>query len=221
MSRRSIPHFHAVNMNSHKTVVLDVFGTLAYIQRPHRAYSILREALAPVDAAAFGRLAMTRPLTPAGVVAALGRRMDPQALDGIERLLWDEVASVRLYPETLAVLGELLAQGTRVVLGSNLALPFGSALEPLLDAVGPWQRLDEQPSGQALTAYSYDLGHLKPDPLFYAHIQQAVGGEILMAGDRREEDWQAPTRAGWRACWLKREDGYTLLDAMLALGLLR
>lgn len=223
MPGSGLPSLDDPNMNFEQTVILDVFGTLATIERPHKAYSLLREALGVSDTRAFGRLAMTESLTLAGLAGRTGR-IDPQVLAGIERLLWDETASVRLFPETISVLSELLAQGTRVVLGSNLAMPFGCALEPLLDAVGPWSRLGEDPDAQAITAFSYDIGHLKPEAEFYRHIQKALGAptrSLAMTGDRLDEDCQAPARQGWRSHQLQREEGQTLIDAVMALDLLR
>lgn len=204
------------------TLVLDVFGTLAYISRPHRAYSLLRESLGETGQG-FAVEAMSAPM---GIVELAGKRgrVDTQVLAGIERMLLDEVASIRLYPDTIAVLGELLSQGTRIVLGSNLALPFGAALEPLLEAVGPWMRLGEGEAGPALTAYSYDLGLVKPDPDYYQAIAEELGvapAELFMIGDRQDEDFQAPSRAGWSCHLLQREKGFGLADAAIALGLLR
>ena len=218
-----IPAVIFTNMNPNQTVILDIFGTLATIERPHRSFSILRETL-NVSKGKFGRAAMTDPHTLTSLSQIFGR-VDPQVLTGIERLLWDEVASIRFFPESLSVLRELLAQGSQVILASNLALPFGCAIELLLDNVGPWQALNATNGKEsALLAYSYNLGSVKPEDGFYKTINdyaQPYQTNTWMIGDRYEEDCLGAIKAGWNGYHLRRDEGENLMDAMLKLGILK
>lgn len=56
--------------------------------------------------------------------------------------------------------------------------------------------------------YSAEIGFAKPNPSFYSTVQQRLSlppAEILIVGDDRENDFDAPRRAGWQALHLRRE----------------
>lgn len=54
---------------------------------------------------------------------------------------------------------------------------------------------------------SQDIGASKPDPRFFSLAAERAGappGEVLLAGDRLDNDVSPAKRAGWRTVWIKR-----------------
>lgn len=56
-------------------------------------------------------------------------------------------------------------------------------------------------------SWSFEVGALKPSQAIYDHMCKALGchpHSVLMVGDREEEDFLGPLRAGMRAIRLRR-----------------
>lgn len=183
-------------------VVVDAFGTIAYLSRPTRPYARLRLALEAggVDVSGFPLLAMTSPLGLAGMASHYGVHLPLPFLEAIEHDLYDEIASLSLSPGAVDALSRALTAGCSVVVGSNLALPYGSALKVALSAAG-LELGAINGAGKLRAAFSYEMGYVKPQPEFYDAVADAVGEapcNILMLGDKLVEDHDAPARSGWR-----------------------
>ena len=201
-------------------VVFDAFGTLLKIPSPARPYAQLREALAthgaPVDG--FMRAVMTSRLGLAATAEQFGVDLPLPLLARFEDALGRELERIVPYPEAERVVASVLGQGATVVVASNLAWPYGASVLAFLrrfGAVGPFARLQ--------TAFSYDLGRLKPEAEFYQAVAHQLrlgdvpasdlASRIAMIGDRHDEDVAAPHRAGWSAQRLVRSRDETLDDA--------
>lgn len=174
-------------------VVFDVFGTLAEIRDRRAPFRQLLQWLEeegriphPEDAASL----MSRPLGLAAALEIFGGHPPFALLGRWGTDLQAELASIRLYPEAAAVLRALRDAGYRLGVCSNLALPYGQAVMPLL------------PLKPDLYAWSYEVGAVKPDPAMYAYVVQHLGcrpEEVLFVGDTWEADYLGPTRFGMRA----------------------
>lgn len=107
------------------------------------------------------------------------------------------VDTVAADPESVPVL-ERLAPRFRLALLSNY--PDAPAIRESLHRTGLDRFLDP-------VIVSADLGRVKPHPLPFARMQEALGlppHAILYVGDNWLADVQGARRAGWRSVWVTR-----------------
>lgn len=181
-----------------RAVVFDVYGTLVRIgerRAPFRALLTRMEAAGRPREAGDASTIMSRELDLAGAAKLLGANLSAPELSELERDLETELASVRLFPDSLAVLQALAARGLKLGLCSNLAAPYAA---PVLGLLPP---LDAY-------AWSFEVGATKPEPAIYAHVCRQLGCEpaqVLMVGDTPEADLHGPRRYGMRSLLLRRE----------------
>lgn len=119
-------------------------------------------------------------------------------------LVWE------LFDDVPAVIRRLQADGFRVAIASN----FDLRLHAVCDALVPLDRVDRR-------LISSELGYRKPSPLFYQQACVALEttpDRLLMVGDDRRNDVDAPRRAGWNALWLNRDTPGNLPDELGSLG---
>ncbi|MPS82276.1 MAG: HAD family hydrolase [Achromobacter sp.] len=192
-----------------KAVAFDAFGTLVYIGKRRSPYRVLMQW-----AQDHGRsrrdgdadLVMSRALDLRGASAALGVTPPSGLLEQWEKDLEHEVASIRLYPDSLDVIIRLQKLGYRVGLCSNLAVPYGARVRELLPMLNAY-------------AMSYDVGAVKPQPRIYQFLLERldlVADEVLFVGDTVIADLEGPRAFGMQACLLNRSAGQTLADVVLA-----
>lgn len=181
-----------------RAVVFDVYGTLVRIgerRAPFRALLTRMEAAGRARQAGDAATIMSRELDLAGAAALLGADLSAPELVALERDLQTELASVQLFPDSLAVLRALAARGFKLGLCSNLAAPYAA---PVLGLLPP---LDAY-------AWSFEVGAIKPEPAIYGHVCRELGCEpaqVLMVGDTPEADLHGPRRFGMRSLLLRRE----------------
>ncbi len=87
--------------------------------------------------------------------------------------------------------------GLRIAIGSN----FDSRLRGVVAGLSELDRRVDT------LVISSEIGVRKPHPRFYVHACESLRLEprqVLFVGDDRENDVDAPTRAGCRAIWVKR-----------------
>jgi hypothetical protein len=184
-----------------KCIVLDAFGTIAQLTHPLRPYSALREILAErgIIVDDFPVRAMTAPLSLAGLAKHYGVELSMEQMMQLEANLFQDLSGLTLAPGLL----HLQEIGIRVVIGSNLGLPYGVVLERMLASQGV--SLESlSPSARFGKAFSYEMGQIKPSPDFYTKIETMMGlpaHSFLMIGDRPEEDRAAPMAGGWQTEW--------------------
>lgn len=183
-----------------RAVAFDLFGTLVEIADKRNPYGRILTALKLTDdkRAEARRRLMSEPIGLAGIAPAFGRELDPQVLADAEQDLYRELASVRLYPEAADTLRRLRADGLRIAIASNLALPYSVPVRLLLQF-----ELDAY-------AWSFEVGAIKPDAAFYGELCRRLdcpAEEILMVGDTFANDYQGAMAAGLQALHLDRSGG--------------
>lgn len=205
-------------------IVFDAFGTLVEIQRPLRPYASLRAALQArgADTSSLPRQAMSSTLSLAALAKNAGVPLPAEVLLPLEETVAREVASVAVFPDATAAIERALALADRVVVASNLAPPYGKPVERWLRRWGVVEKLSASSQARLLTAFSFDLGLLKPEPAFYAEVadrlssltgKPAASLRLAMIGDKQAEDFDGPRAAGWQAHRLSRASGQVLQDA--------
>jgi FMN phosphatase YigB (HAD superfamily) len=185
-----------------QAVVFDAFGTLCRITEPRNPYKkLIKEAAKHGEnPAAARRFVMTKRLTLREAAYQLSF-FDDETIHALESDLAAELASIQLYPEVIDVLLGWKERGVRIVVGSNLAMPYAAPLLKLL----PFE-LD-------VYGWSFEIGHLKPDFMFYNDIAQRLGGDaargrmdsILWIGDSLINDHNGPIGNGMRSILIRRD----------------
>lgn len=187
-------------------VLFDVFGTLIKIDNRRSPYlQLLRHGRArgrrphPGDAMTL----MTRDLTLSEAAIDLGIPAGYVKLQSLERLLEEELSSLKLYEDALEAIGMLQATGLKIGLCSNLAAPYGPAVRKLLPGMDAY-------------GFSYELGLVKPDPIIYESVcrmlevepgRQLGGSRVVMIGDSVRCDRDGARAAGIAGFYLGREGG--------------
>lgn len=195
----------AIDYSKVKCVVMDAFGTIAQLSHPQRPYSLLREIIeahgAPVEN--FAVKAMTTPSTLAALASQYEVGIPMKQFADLETALFEDLNGMEIADGASVAIQSLIEKGIRVVIGSNLALPYGIGLLRMLSAQG--LHIDQLASDKMLMrAFSYEIGEIKPHSAFYKKVEDTIGLEsdsFLMVGDRPEEDREAPLGCGWQAEW--------------------
>ena len=205
-------------------IVFDAFGTLVEIQHPLRPYASLRATLQArgADTSTLPRQAMTSIISLAALAQNAGVPLPAEVLLPLEEAVDREAASVAVFSDAAAAIEQALVHADRVIIASNLAHPYGKPVERWLRRWGVVEKLSATSQSRLLTAFSFDLGLLKPEPAFYAEVvsrlssladKPAASLRLAMVGDKTAEDFLAPRAAGWEAHRLDRSSGQVLLDA--------
>ncbi|MBA1278809.1 HAD family hydrolase [Stutzerimonas stutzeri] len=179
-----------------KVVIFDVFGTLVQIQNRRSPYLRLlklarlqgRRPL-PDDALQL----MTLDMTLASAARHFGIKISDTQLQELEQRLAEELESMALFSDAPEAIELLQNSGVRVGVCSNLASSYGLDVKRLLP------RLDAY-------TFSYEVGHVKPDPAIYRAACASLGieaghwfdshGRVLMLGDSRQCDRDGPREVG-------------------------
>ncbi|XZG69346.1 HAD family hydrolase [Chitinibacteraceae bacterium HSL-7] len=192
-----------------QAVVFDAFGTLLAMGHGHRPYLQLMRALRasgraprPDDA----RTVLTFNGPPEALAAHLGYRLTPEEQASIEHALAADLAQIALYDDVKPALAWLNASGIRLALCSNLAQPYGAAVDQWLPALDAY-------------ALSFQLGCIKPEPAIYAHVLEALqlpASACLFVGDTPAADVTGPQAAGMAALQICRQGGPALMVQLKA-----
>ncbi len=179
-----------------KAVAFDLFGTLVQIGQPTQPFGKLLEQIGrpPAESKFLRRLIMTKNEGLAGIANALGGDISLAKLAEIESALYEELASVHLFPESLEVLDTLRSKGIKIGIASNLAAPYAVPVKILLPAMD-------------VEVWSFDVGAVKPEPAFFEQVIAGFGfdaNEILMVGDNGKNDVAGARAAGIQARLIQR-----------------
>jgi len=172
-------------------VIFDAFGTLCDIRTKRRR--LARLARFHPDRRRARELIMTRALSLREAAHEL--RVQDIDLAMLEEELATELASIRLYPEVIGVLEAVRASGAKIGIASNLAAPYA---EPLLRLL---------PFAPDACAWSFEVGHLKPDPRIFSWVCERLdvsASEALMVGDTFVDDYEGALASGLNALHLDR-----------------
>ncbi len=175
-------------------VAFDAYGTLCRVTRPHNPLRLLFQRLG-LAGRELGHEVMTLNLD----LPELARRYSPSRmieLDDLQRLLRDELDSVRLYPETAEVLQNLRRKGYRLAVISNLAKPYAEPVKRLLE-----QYIDE-------FVWSFEAASAKPDRAIFATLcrrLRCLPMRVLMVGDSWEADMMGASQFGMPSVLIDRQ----------------
>jgi len=186
------------NSNQIKYIIFDVFETLI---QPHVKHHPFRQLLK--WAREYGRQALdgdarTVMTINGGVRAisnALGISPSDRFVESIENQIDREISHLTLFDDVTNTLNDLQSRGIHVGLCSNLAQPYGIAIEKLLSEL------------DAKKFLSYELGTIKPEPQIYKEILSSFNcapEECLFVGDSFEADYAGPIALGMGARQLNR-----------------
>lgn len=171
-----------------EAVVFDAFGTLVRRLVPSDAYRRLWDLRDKRREGLDVQLPMRRPLALRDVAEAWGAPLE--GLRPLELSLKQDTLAVLPYEEAWGVVDHIRRSGRKVVLCSNLALPYA---EPLM----------RQFRGMVHTwMWSFDTGAIKPEPAMFEAVMEATGlppAAHVMVGDRWQEDVLGPRTMGWQA----------------------
>lgn len=189
-----------------RSVIFDVFGTLARISKTRYPYQRLIRSLRAQGLAVDAhqqRQIMSQMMPPSGIPDHLNSHLTLTQRKVFEADLQIELDSIELYPEVLDVIDLLQRSNLRVGLCSNLASPYSvrvRELLPFLDAV-----------------FSCEVGATKSDPIIYTQVLSRFGGsaaDILFIGDSFTNDVKAPSAMGMGTALIDRQKGQTLVDVL-------
>lgn len=179
-------------------VVFDLFGTLLQAGSGHNPYRKVLEwarsngrAPCPNDATTI----MTVDKNPDELFDTMGISPTAGIMSIFNEALEADIKSIRLFDDTVSTLERLTYQGVQIAICSNLAKPYGVALN-LIEEV------------DYIRFLSYEIGAIKPDPSVYEKVVEKSGayiGNILFIGDSLIADYQGPKRFGFRSLHLVRE----------------
>jgi putative hydrolase of the HAD superfamily len=136
------------------------------------------------------------------IVAVVFDEVSTQHASELFESLWNHFAQPqhwRLYDDVAPALQLLASRGIRIGIASN----FDSRLRTIIAGL-PGLAACER------VFVSSDVGFVKPDPRFFAAIQQQLrvpATEISLVGDDWLNDVVGARAAGWQSVWLCREEG--------------
>lgn len=186
-------------MATPKLVIFDLYGTLIRFGVKNHPYrKIMRWAQEngrppkPQDA----RTIMTQACAPAEVFAAIGIEVPTHMLSRLQAEIEEEIQSLTLFDDAIPVLNQLTSSGIPVAICSNLAQPYGIAINTLL------------PEFKIIKCLSYEVGYIKPEVEIYGWItnrSSLTPEQCLFVGDTRLADYEGPKLHGFQARYLIRE----------------
>jgi FMN phosphatase YigB (HAD superfamily) len=188
-------------------VIFDAFGTLLQIQQPtHPFRQILKLGIAQGrrPQADDIRTLMSRHLDLKGAAKHFGITLEAQQIKDLEQSLKAELASIKAYPDGLEALHLLREAGIKVSVCSNLAKPYGAAVDlllPDLDAYG----------------LSFEVGAMKPEKAIYQATVDQMSLDLVdcaMIGDSQRCDRDGPASFGIKGFFLGRDGSGDFSDLM-------
>lgn len=190
------------------TAIFDAFGTLLQIREgthPYRKIFRLGIEQGRRPKADDAEVLMSAPIDLKEAADLFGIRVERACMEQLEADLQDELASIEAYADGIASVAALQAAGIKVVVCSNLAKPYASAIKRIYPTLDGY-------------SFSFSVGAIKPSSRIYEHATRSVRAlphEAWMVGDSKRCDCDGPTTFGMRGFYLAREGGgsYTTLHA--------
>lgn len=187
-------------MNPPQLVIFDLYGTLIQFgAKLHPFRTILQWARQKgrTPKADDARTLMTMAGTPSEIFSSMGIIPPESMLIQLEEDIGHELSSLTLFDDVLPTLNQLIDWQIPIAVCSNLAQPYGAAIDRLL------------PHIQVLRCLSYEVGFIKPEREIYQSVitQANVKPErCLFVGDTWLADYEGPTKFGLQARHLVRSE---------------
>ncbi|OJJ16375.1 hypothetical protein BKI52_34365 [marine bacterium AO1-C] len=177
-----------------KIFVFDLYNTLLEITSPAMPFMKLYglyQRYTPISNREFRQMVMTKPYE--SIIQPL---VDEIMVDltPVQNGLDTELASVKLYPETVEVLSQL-SLNYPLYLVSNLASPYK---KPVFD-LGIAQFFQK-------IFFSSDVGHVKPQSEIFNLVPRNADDEVVMVGDSFNADIKGAQGMGWNYWWVQRKE---------------
>ncbi|MGN2404883.1 HAD family hydrolase [Pseudomonas syringae] len=179
------------------TAIFDAFGTLLQIREgthPYRKIFRLGIEQGRRAEANDAEILMSAPMDLREAADFFGIRVGDTLMSQLEADLNNELSSIEAYADGLATVAALQAAGIKVVVCSNLAKPYASAIKRLYPSL----------DGYSL---SFSVGAIKPSSKIYEHASQSVRAlphQAWMVGDSKRCDCDGPIAFGMRGFHLDR-----------------
>ena len=184
-------------LNGTRAVAFDCYGTLRCITIRSSPHPLLldRLNLTAHQRAQAARLIMTQRVRFRDVPALFGCSLPLSKIDALAAQMHLETATTELYEEVPEVIAKLKASGIKRALVSNSAEEYGLKPRMLLD------------DSFDVELWSFDVGEMKSDPIVCSLLCERSSirpQQILMVGDRLEDDVLGTRRAGLKVLPLDR-----------------
>ncbi|RYY04587.1 MAG: HAD family hydrolase [Gammaproteobacteria bacterium] len=190
--------FKSFKENYMKLVIFDVFGTLiryAVRHSPYRQLIKCGRAHGRKVSADDARKIMTSNCEIRELADHLKIRAPLDLLNKLENQIDEEMNAISLFDDVEETLSALLDRGIQIAICSNLAMPYGKAIDNLLSDFRFSRFL------------SYELCFMKPDIEIYRMISESTNicaNESLFVGDNFQCDYLGPINCGFHARHLVR-----------------
>lgn len=187
--------------------IFDAFGTLLKIgegTHPYRKILKLGVEQGRRPDSRDAEALLTIPMDLRQAADYFGIKVEVRLMSQLEADLERELASIEPYSDGITAVDVLQRGGVKVVVCSNLALPYASAIERLYPSLNGY-------------AYSFAVGATKPSANIYREALKSVSAapeDTWMIGDSKRCDCDGPAAFGIQGFYLDRkgEGGYLTLD---------
>ncbi|MHA6575460.1 HAD family hydrolase [Pseudomonas yamanorum] len=180
--------------------IFDAFGTLVKISdgsHPYRKILKLGIEQGRRPRVSDAQDLLSIPMDLRQAAEYFGVTIEPRLMSQLESDLERDLAGIEAYSDGIAVVEVLQAAGLKVVVCSNLAQPYASAIERLYPGLNGY-------------VYSFAVGAIKPSHEIYRQALQSVfaaPADAWMIGDSRLCDCEASSAYGIRGFYLDRKGG--------------
>ena len=184
--------------NKQELIAFDLFGTLVRFgvkRHPYRRILIWAKESGRRPRPNDARQLMTLDVPPEAVFKQLDISPPPELLERFRIDITEELESLTLFDDVEAILNSLVRAGVRLAVCSNLAQPYGAAVDRLLSQF------------DLIRCLSYQVGCIKPDAEIYAWLVRESGvtkEKTVFVGDNLVADYEGPTAFGFKAFHLVR-----------------
>ncbi|MBK4992385.1 HAD family hydrolase [Pseudomonas sp. S37] len=196
-----------------KTAIFDAFGTVVRIGHRTNPYGqLLREGIKQGRRPHSGdaHVIMTLNLDLHELAVHLGIRLSEPRRVEIESALQAELNSIEAYPDAIEAVAMLRERGVALGICSNLAKPYGTAVQRLFPSMDAY-------------AFSFEIGAAKPDPRIYQALLEmidarpgqsavATASEAWMVGDSARCDRDGARAVGVKGHYLDRSGASPIQD---------
>lgn len=182
-----------ININNHKAIIFDCFGTLLKINNPKYPYLKLLRNIPGLKKEDYQQVLKNR-LFLKDLNDFYNAKLPLELIEKANQELELELNSIEPYPETIDMLKKLTQRKIDFLICSNLALSYGKKVKQL-------------PISKEKLVLSYDAGTIKPEKKIYEICRDKLNldySEILFVGDNLISDYNKPKELGMKALLLKR-----------------
>lgn len=184
--------------NKKELIVFDLFGTLIRLgikRHPYRKILTWAKVNGRRPRSNDARLLMTIDRPPEAIFKQLEISPPPELLAQFHADVAEELDSLTLFEDVEVILNGLVQAGVQISVCSNLAQPYGAAVDRLLSQF------------DLIRCLSYQVGCIKPENGIYNWLVHEIGASkeaTVFVGDNLVADYEGPTAFGFKAFHLVR-----------------